>query len=75
MATTNPHAHTAPGAPNPIHIQKFLSGLDYPVDKQQLLQKAKTEGADKNVLHVLDRIPDRTYDSPIAVSREVGRLV
>jgi hypothetical protein len=74
MTTTHQHAHTEQRAPSPIQIPKFGSSLDYPVDKQRLIQKGQEEGADDNVLHASNRIPDRTYDSPIAVSREVGRL-
>jgi hypothetical protein len=61
-------------APNPIQIQKFLGGLDYPVSKQDLIGKAKEAGAEDNVLEALERIPDQDYESPVAVSREVGRL-
>lgn len=62
------------GAPNPIQVQKFLGGLDYPVNKQDIIAKAKQEGADRNVLDALERIPEQEYASPIAISREVGKL-
>lgn len=60
--------------PNPIQVQKFLGGLDYPIGKEDILQKAKSEGADDNVMQALEQIPDQEYASPIAVSREVGKL-
>lgn len=60
--------------PNPIQVQKFLGGLDYPVDKSQILDKARSEGADENVMQALESIPDREYDSPVSVSKEVGKL-
>ncbi|HVK55903.1 MAG TPA: DUF2795 domain-containing protein [Burkholderiales bacterium] len=60
--------------PNPVQIQKFLHGLDYPVTKQKILDTAKKEGADDNVLNALNQIPDQEYDSPVTVSREVGNL-
>ncbi|WP_263770084.1 DUF2795 domain-containing protein [Propionivibrio soli] len=60
--------------PNPIEVQKFLGGLDYPTGKEDILQKAKSEGADDNVMQALEQIPDQEYASPIAVSREVGKL-
>ena len=48
-------------APNPIQIQRFLGGMDYPVSKDTILQTAKKEGADENVLDALgrDRVADR----------------
>lgn len=64
----------AHSVPNPIQIQKFLSGLDYPVGKQDIIKKAKSEGADKNVLATLERLPEQEYSSPVAVSRAVGQL-
>jgi hypothetical protein len=59
-------------APNPIRIQKFLSGVDYPASKQTLLETAKKEGADKDVLDALDRIPEVDYDAPTAISKAVA---
>ena len=59
-------------APNPIQIQKFLGGMDYPVSKDTILQTAKKEGADQNVLDALGRIPDGEYDAPTAISKAVA---
>ncbi|HEX8986533.1 MAG TPA: DUF2795 domain-containing protein [Rhodocyclaceae bacterium] len=60
--------------PNPVQVQKFLGGLDYPAGKQDILEKAKQEGADDNIMEALGQIPDQDYASPVAVSREVGKL-
>jgi hypothetical protein len=60
--------------PNPVQIQKFLHGLDYPVTKQKILETAKKEGADDNVMDALNQIPDQDYESPITISREIGNL-
>ena len=61
-------------APSPVQAQKFLSGLDYPVDKQTLVDKAREEGADQEVVAALEKLPERQYDSPISVSREIGQM-
>jgi hypothetical protein len=58
--------------PNPIQIQKFLGGVDYPASREALLSKAKDSGADENVLQALEGIPDKEYDSPTAVSSAVS---
>jgi hypothetical protein len=58
--------------PNPIEIQKFLGGMDYPVDKKTILSTAKDKGADGEVLEALERIPDGEYDAPTAVSKAVS---
>lgn len=59
-------------APNPIQIQKFLGGIDYPANKETLISRAKESGADSNVLDALQNIPDKEYDSPTAVSSAVS---
>jgi hypothetical protein len=58
--------------PNPIQIQKFLGGVDYPASREALLAKARDSGADDNVLQALEGIPDKEYDSPTAVSSAVS---
>jgi len=59
--------------PSGIAVQKFLGGVDYPADKQALLEKARQEGADEEILKVLERLPDQRYDSPVTVSREASK--
>lgn len=61
-------------AVNPVQLQKHLSGLDYPASKQQLVEHARGQGADDEALSTLERLPDREYDGPNAVSAEVGDL-
>lgn len=58
--------------PNPIQIQKFLGGIDYPANRGDLLSRAKDSGADKNVMDALEALPDREYDSPTAVSSAIA---
>lgn len=65
------HQQGQRNVPNAIHVQKFLGGLDYPVDKRELIEKAKKNGADESVLQALQNIPEREYESPVSVSREV----
>ena len=61
-------------AVNPVQLQKHLSGVDYPIGKQQLVEHARDNGADDEALATLQRLPDREYDGPNAVSAEVGNL-
>ena len=66
--------HQPQSAPNPVQVQKFFGGLDYPVGKEDILERAKSEGADENVMEALERIPDEEYSSPVEVSRQLGKL-
>lgn len=56
--------------PNPIQMQKYLSGVDYPCGRDQLIEHARGKGADQQTLDHLHQIPDRTYNGPDAVSAE-----
>lgn len=58
--------------PNPIQIQKFLAGVNYPADRSTLISTAEKEGADGDALDALKNIPDKEYDSPTAVSSAVS---
>ena len=58
--------------PNPIQIQKFLGGVDYPADRDTLLSRAKDSGADANVVKALESLPEREYDGPTAVSSAIA---
>jgi hypothetical protein len=59
---------------NPIQVQKFLKGVNYPVSKQDLVKHLKQEGADEDVQSTLERLPDETYDSPTDLSEAIGRI-
>jgi predicted outer membrane protein len=59
---------------NPIQIQKYLKGVDYPASKQALLEKAKSLGADENICRSLEQLPDEDFQTPADVSQAFGRL-
>lgn len=61
-------------APSPIEIQKHLSGIDYPVTRDELVSSAQSQGADDSVLDALRALPEGEYDSPTAVSSAVSDL-
>lgn len=58
--------------PTPIEIQKYLSGIDYPAGKEQLLSTAEDGGAPEDILNALQAVPDREYSGPSAVSEALG---
>lgn len=59
---------------NPIQLQKYLKGVDYPAKKKDLIKHASQHGADKNVKEVLEQIPDEEYQTPAEVSQAVGKV-
>ncbi|MDR5733505.1 DUF2795 domain-containing protein [Caballeronia sp. LZ025] len=56
-----------------IEMQKALKGIDYPADKQTLLDTARSNGASEEVTNALDALPEQEFDSPAAVSKAVGQ--
>ncbi len=58
--------------PDFIEAQKYLSGVDYPATKGDLVERARSQGAGEDVVQALERIADREYDGPNAVSEEIA---
>ncbi len=63
-----------PKSVNPVQVQKFLGGIDYPCSKQDLLKTAKDQGADDRVINLLKALPDKKYDAPTDVTKEIGKI-
>ncbi|MDD5462965.1 MAG: DUF2795 domain-containing protein [Methylococcales bacterium] len=59
---------------NPIQVQKFLVGVDYPVRKEKIIEHAKAKGADDNVLQTLQKLPDENFETPADVSKAIGQI-
>jgi hypothetical protein len=59
---------------NPIEVQKYLKGVDYPAFRSDLVAHAEEQGADDDVLDLLEQIPDNEYETPAEVSKAVGNL-
>lgn len=59
---------------NPIQMQKFLKGMDYPAKKGDLVNHAKNHGADEEVISMLNDLPQNDFKSAADVSRAFGKL-
>lgn len=59
---------------NPAQIQKFFGGIDYPCSKDDLVSHARIEGADKDVLQLIKRLPMDSFNSPNDVSEAFGKM-
>ncbi|MFJ8584438.1 DUF2795 domain-containing protein [Streptomyces sp. NPDC093595] len=58
---------------NPIEMQKALGGVHYPASKQDIVGTAQKHKAGQDVMEALKSLPEKEYDSPAAVNREVGK--
>ena len=59
---------------NPAEAQKYLSGVNYPASKQQLIEKARSEGADENVISTLEKMSGDMFNSSSDVSEALGKI-
>jgi hypothetical protein len=62
------------GGHGPANVMKHLGGIDFPANKQEILEQAKRgEGPDtKEVVEFLEKIPDREYGGPQEIMKEFG---
>ncbi len=56
---------------SPIEIQKALGGVNYPAEKEDLIKNAEKKYAKDDVLSALKDLPDKKYESPADVNKEV----
>ncbi len=56
----------------PIKVQKFLKGVDYPANRNDLVNRAKQNKADSNVISILEGLREDKFNSPAEVSKAVG---
>ena len=57
---------------NPIDLQKALKGVDYPADRQAILDAARSNGADSEITSALEGIPEESYDRPTDVTEAIS---
>ncbi len=61
-------------AVNPIQVEKFLKGVDYPASKDDLVKKAEQNGADQEIRSTLQQLKENKFDTPADVSKAIGEL-
>ncbi|HEY7418055.1 MAG TPA: DUF2795 domain-containing protein, partial [Ktedonobacteraceae bacterium] len=59
---------------SPIQVEKYLKGLDYPVSKAELVKYAQQHGADESIMAALQKLPNKTFDSPTMVSKAISEV-
>ncbi len=59
---------------SPAMIQNYLAGIDYPAEKDDLIQYASDQDAPDDMISLLRQIPSRTYNKTSEVIAEVDKL-
>ncbi len=59
---------------NPTTIAKALKGINYPASKLDIIEHARGNADDDQVIEVLERIPDRQYGNMADLEKGVGQV-
>lgn len=62
------------GGQSPANVQKFLSGVDYPASKDDLIKKAKQNSAPSDVMKLIKDLPLDQFGGPQDVMKAYGQL-
>jgi hypothetical protein len=62
------------GTVSAIDVSKNLSGIDFPADKTHLVEYARSRNAGEDVIHVLEKMPEREYRTMADVEKGFGEL-
>jgi hypothetical protein len=62
------------GQVSPAIVEKYLSGMHYPAEKQKLIDNAQNKGAPRDVIDLINKLPKKTYTSPIDITKEIGKI-
>jgi hypothetical protein len=57
-----------------VVIQEFLRGMDYPSQRDDILDRARRNNAPDDVMDILNQIPDKEYNSAGDVSKAVSDI-
>ncbi|MFM2061895.1 MAG: hypothetical protein RLZZ507_1565 [Cyanobacteriota bacterium] len=57
-----------------IDISRSLSGIDFPANKQDLVDHAREKNANQEIIDVLQQMPEREYENMADVEHEFGQV-
>jgi len=55
-------------------VDQLLNQIPYPISTTGLVQFAKQHGANDQVVGILERMPDKTFNSPEDIKNTFGNL-
>ena len=55
-------------------MEKYLAGMHYPAEKIKLVENAHRKDAPKEVMDLIHKLPEKTYTSPIDITKEIGKI-
>lgn len=61
------------GEHSPTNVTHFLKGIDFPAKRGDLLQHAKRNHAEQDVLREIEHMPDQEYKTMADVMKGFGK--
>jgi hypothetical protein len=55
-------------------VQTYLKGIDYPAQKEDLVRKARDNGAPQDVMDILRQLPGEQCAGPQDVMKAYGQI-
>jgi len=55
-------------------IQEYIKGLKFPVNKQEIINSARSNNAESNVISMLQKLPDKVFQSQSDLMNELGKI-
>lgn len=60
------------GGQSPSNVSHHLKGVDFPANKQDLIDQARDNGAEDDVLEMIEKMPDDDYENMADVMKAYG---
>ena len=57
---------------NPVQVQRFLIGVDYPCSKSEIMKHAAGQGAGEDVMRTLENLSQDAFSSPKELTQALG---
>lgn len=57
-----------------VDISRSLSGIDFPANKEDLVNHARDKKANKEVINILQKMPEREYGNMADVEQAFGEV-
>lgn len=65
-------AQAGHGDVSAAEVEKYIKGIDFPCDKDELIQHARDNDAPDEVLSMMQEFPEQEYGSAVDVARGVS---
>ncbi len=62
------------GGQSPANISNYLGGIDFPTGKNDIVEHAKQNDAEPDVMKILESLPEGQYENMADVMKGVGEV-